>query len=348
MTADDKTKVYGSADPALTVTVPTGALESGDSLSGELMRAAGKDVGSYAITKGSLTAGGNYDLTVTPGTLTITKKAITVTADDKTKVYGSADPALTVTVPAGALETGDSLSGEPRAGGRQGRRQLRDHQGQPTAGGNYDLTVTPGTLTITKKAITVTADDKTKVVGAVDPALTYKVTSGSLESGDSFSGALTRAPGETVGTYAITQGTLTAGGNYALTFVGATLKIVYGWDGFLQPINDTAHQTGVQQSKFKLGQTIPAKFVLKNAAGAVVQQATDPTFTRSGNLGACDSTAATDTTEAVTPDAGSTFTWDGSQYHYNWSTKSLTAGEYRIYANLADGTKHYVDICLAK
>ena len=221
-------------------------------------------------------------------------------------------------------------------------------KGSLTAGGNYDLTVTPGTFTITKKAITVTADDKTKVVGAVDPALTYKVTSGSLESGDNLSGALTRAPGETIGTYAITQGTLTAGGNYDLTFVGSTLKIVYGWDGFLQPINDTAHQTGVQQSKFKLGQTIPAKFVLKNAAGAVVRQATDPTFTRSGNLGACDSTAATDTTEAATPDAGSTFRWDGSQYHYNWSTKTLTAGEYRIYANLADGTKQYVDICLAK
>jgi hypothetical protein len=43
-----------------------------------------------------------------------------------------------------------------------------------------------------------------------------------------------------------------------------------------------------------------------------------------------------------------TYAWDGSQYHYNWSTKGLTAGEYRIYANLADGTKQYVDICLAK
>jgi hypothetical protein len=126
------------------------------------------------------------------------------------------------------------------------------------------------------------------------------------------------------------------------------LKIVYGWDGFLQPINDTAHQTGVQQSKFKLGQTIPAKFLLKNAAGAVVRQATDPTFTRSANPGACDSTATTDATETVAPDAGSTFTWDGSKYQYNWSTKGLTAGEYRIFANLADGTKPYVDICLTK
>ena len=138
------------------------------------------------------------------------------------------------------------------------------------------------------------------MIGAADPALTYKVTSGSLETGDSFSGALTRSAGEAVGTYEITQGTLTAGANYAITFVGSTLKIVYGWDGFLQPINDTAHQTGVQQSKFKLGQTIPAKFVLKNAAGAVVRQATNPTFSRSGNLGACDATAAADTTEVVT------------------------------------------------
>jgi MBG domain-containing protein len=349
VTADDQSKVYGQDDPALTVTVPDGALEAGDGLSGELVRAAGKDVGAYAITKGSLTAGGNYDLTVTPGTLTITKKLITVTADDKSKVYGSADPELTVTVPVGALESGDSLSGSlvRAAGNDVGGYAIT--KGSLTAGGNYDLTVTPGTLTITKKPITVTADAQTKVIGAVDPALTYTVTSGSLVSGDSFSGALTRAPGEAIGTYAITQGTLTAGGNYAVTFAGATLKIIYGWDGFLQPINDTAHQMGVNESKFKLGQTVPAKFVLKNAAGAVVRQATDPTFALSGNRGACDSTASADTTELVTPDAGVTYTWDGSQYHYNWSTKGLTAGEYRVYANLADGSKvSYVDICLTK
>ena len=208
----------------------------------------------------------NYDVKLVDGTLKVTKAPVSVKADDKTKVYGSVDPELTVTIPARAVESGDSLSGslEREAGKDVGSYQIT--KGSLSAGGNYDLTVTPGTLTINKKAITVTADVKTKVVGAVDPALTYKVTSGSLESGDSLSGALTRAAGETIGTYAITQGTLTAGGNYALTFVGSTLKIVYGWDGFLQPINDTAHQTGVQQSKFKLGQTIPAKFVLKNAA----------------------------------------------------------------------------------
>jgi hypothetical protein len=97
-----------------------------------------------------------------------------------------------------------------------------------------------------------------------------------------------------------------------------------------------------------LGQTIPAKFVIKNAAGIVVQQATLPKFTRSNNLGSCDPTTAPETVFDLSPDAGANYQWDGGQYHYNWSTKGLTSGEYRIYANLSDGTARYVDICLTK
>ena len=78
---------------------------------------------------------------------------------------------------------------------------------------------------MTPAPLTVTADPQTKVYGASDPALTYKVTSGSLVNGDSFTGALTRQPGESVGTYAIQQGTLTAGSNYNLSYVGASLTI---------------------------------------------------------------------------------------------------------------------------
>ena len=42
---------------------------------------------------------------------------------------------------------------------------------------------------------------------------------------DSYAGSLARAAGETVGSYAITQGTVSAGPNYAITFVGANLTI---------------------------------------------------------------------------------------------------------------------------
>ncbi|AMY13017.1 Kelch motif [Luteitalea pratensis] len=135
--------------------------------------------------------------------------------------------------------------------------------------------------------------------------------------------------------------------NYNGASITVEIDVVYGWDGFLQPINDTAHDL-VLMSKFKTGQTIPAKFVLKNAAGAVVQQTGIPTFTRTGRLGACDSAAALETPEPVSASVVPLYQWDGSQYHYNWSTKGLTAGLYRIFANLADGTAQSVDICLTK
>ena len=67
-----------------------------------------------------------------------------------------------------------------------------------TAGSNYTLTYVGTNLTITKRPIAVTADPQTKVYGNADPALTYKTTSGSLVSGDAYSGSLTRAGGETV------------------------------------------------------------------------------------------------------------------------------------------------------
>ena len=82
------------------------------------------------------------------------------------------------------------------------------------------------TVTITARAITVTADaGQSKVYGSADPTLTYSVTSGSLQSGDSFTGALARTAGENIGTFGITQGTLTAGPNYTLTFVPADFSI---------------------------------------------------------------------------------------------------------------------------
>ena len=92
---------------------------------------------------------------------------------------------------------------------------------------NYDVTYHTADFTITRKPITVTADPKTKVYGQADPALTYSAPAGSLVSGDGFSGSLTRAAGESVAgsPYAINQGTLTAGNNYDLTYVGNSLSI---------------------------------------------------------------------------------------------------------------------------
>ncbi|MFL9831833.1 MBG domain-containing protein, partial [Flavobacterium sp. ST-87] len=72
---------------------------------------------------------------------------------------------------------------------------------------------------LVKISITVTANSsQTKIYGENDPVLTYTVTP-DLLSGDSFTGTLTRDAGENIGTYAINQGTLSAGDKYLITYV---------------------------------------------------------------------------------------------------------------------------------
>ena len=222
VTAAAKTKEYGAADPAFTYSVTTGSLVSGDSLSGSLSRVSGTDVGTYAITIGTL-ANSNYSITYSGALLTITQRPITVTADDKSKEYGSNDPALSFTVTTGSLVSGDSLTGSMTRASGSSVGSYAISQGT-LANANYSITFVTGTLTITQRAITVTADDLTKVYGSTDPSLTWAITTGSLVGSDQLSGLLTRASGSSVGSYAISQGAL-ANANYSITFVGANLTI---------------------------------------------------------------------------------------------------------------------------
>jgi hypothetical protein len=171
---------------------------------------------------------GNYTLSLTgapTASAIINPKPLTVSADTKSKGYGESDPAFTYQITSGSLVTGDSLAGAlARASGEDvGPHEIQ--QGTLTAGTNYTLTYVPSNLVITAKPITVTADAKTKVYGDSDPAFTYQITFGSLVTGDSFTGNLSRETGKSAGSLEIQQGTLTAGTNYILTYVPANLII---------------------------------------------------------------------------------------------------------------------------
>jgi len=116
--------------------------------------------------------------------------------------------------------------------------------------------------------------------------------------------------------------------------------LTYLWDGFLQPINDTAHQSSLSASVFKTGSTVPVKFQIKRADGTVVQGTLAALWMPPQQLGPMSASIG----ESMYSDAASTgdsYKWDGTseQYVYNWSTKGLTAGYwYRIFAQLDDGT----------
>ena len=78
-------------------------------------------------------------------------------------------------------------------------------------------------FTITKAVLTITAEAKEKTYGENDPTFTY--TQSGLVGSDTITGELSRENGENIGTYAILQGTLSAGDNYNISYVGANLVI---------------------------------------------------------------------------------------------------------------------------
>jgi len=78
-------------------------------------------------------------------------------------------------------------------------------------------------FTITPLPVSVTAAAKTKGYGSSDPVLTF--SSSGLLGTDAFTGSLTRVAGEAVGSYNILIGTVSAGSNYSIGYVGASLAI---------------------------------------------------------------------------------------------------------------------------
>lgn len=79
-------------------------------------------------------------------------------------------------------------------------------------------------LAVKKVSITVTAEAKSKKIGAADPELTYTYT-GSLIGNDEFTGKLERQAGEDVGKYDILIGTLAINDNYDITYNKAVFEI---------------------------------------------------------------------------------------------------------------------------
>jgi hypothetical protein len=231
ITADvNQSKMYGETDPVLTYT-DSGYQGTDDNsiLSGALSRVAGEDVGTYVIEQGTLTAGDNYDIVFISDDFTINKATLTITADSgQSKVYGETDPVLTYTVSGYQRSDDDNiLSGALSriAGENVGTYAIE--QGTLTAGDNYDIVFVSDDFTINKATLTITADaNQSKGYGETDPVLTYTV-SGYQHSDDNsiLSGALSRIAGENVGTYAIEQGTLTAGDNYDIVFISNDFTI---------------------------------------------------------------------------------------------------------------------------
>lgn len=234
VTVDNATRVYGNANPQFTASF-AGFLPGdgiGD-LSGTLDFSTAatltSGIGTFAINAalGSLLSAQGYSFTFNPGLLTITPRPITVTANNLSRIYGAANPALTFTVGGLGLANGDQLSGAlaTTAGSSSGVGSFAITQGTLAASANYDLTFVNGVLSITPRLLRLTADDLRKLLGQPDPELTFSLSGDGLVNGDQLSGSLVRDPGEDIGEFAIRQGSLSAGDNYSIEFIPGTLTI---------------------------------------------------------------------------------------------------------------------------
>ncbi|HPJ46171.1 MAG TPA: MBG domain-containing protein, partial [Tenuifilaceae bacterium] len=232
ISAVNDTKVYGESDPQFAATY-SGFITGEDEtiLSGnlEFNRAHGEDVGDYAVTPEGLTSN-NYNLIFTStGKLTVTPKPLTVTASNATKVYGSSDPAFSVTYSEFAFSENQSSLGGTLAFDRIAGETVGNYTITPSGllSDNYSISFATGTLAITQKELTITAVNKSKVYGDADPVFTVTYTgfiTGEDESVLSGTLAIDRVAGEDVGNYVITPSGLTAT-NYSVSFANGTLTV---------------------------------------------------------------------------------------------------------------------------
>lgn len=190
------------------------------------------DVGTYGITASGATAA-NYSITYAPGLLSVLPAPLTISVDPATRVYGEADPVFNYTVT--GLKNGDSA----------GLVQVADLSSLATAtagigaygtigfpsttSANYSVpSRVSGTLTITPRPLTITANNVTRIYGDANPSFTATYT--GLASFDTpaslgalnFSTQATAASG--VGNWGITFSTV-AHQNYTITPVFGTLRI---------------------------------------------------------------------------------------------------------------------------
>ena len=199
----------------------------------------------------------NYDITYVQGDLTINQRAVTLAADDRSKTYGDSLflGGSAFSLSSGSFANSESISSVSLdssssydSSTTQGVGAYADEIGISNAvgangfvTGNYAITYDAGDLTINQRAITLAADDRSKIYGdsLVLGGSAFSLSSGILANSESVSSVSLTSPlnydsstTQGVGTYAdeitissaVGTGGFTAG-NYAITYDPGNLTI---------------------------------------------------------------------------------------------------------------------------
>ena len=248
ITANNASRAYGDANPSTPgFTAPT--LVNGDSISSVTYSYASTATVTASVgTTHSITpsasvfasgAAANYSITYVAGTLTIVGTASQTISftPPANKTYGDAPVALSATASSGLPVGFTIISGPATLNGTSlnitgvGTIVLKATQsGNSNYAAAADVTKS---ITITPKALTITANDTSRAYGATNPA-NPGFTAPALVSGDSissvtFSYAATATAAAVGTTHSITPSSAAfsvgAATNYAITYLSGTLTI---------------------------------------------------------------------------------------------------------------------------
>ncbi len=205
----------------------------------------GSAVGTYTISPATVTtalSATNYSFTAKESTITVNKKALTITAPDITITYG--ESVNLASYDHGSLafdgfydkETYSNLTGSMslsttyQAGNDAGTYAVCV---SGYSSDNYEITYKEGTLTVNKAELTVTADSQEVTYGADVPTLTYTVSGYVLnDSADNVtitnepSLTTTYSKGSVVNTYPISiDVSAMSSDNYTFTGTAGTITV---------------------------------------------------------------------------------------------------------------------------
>lgn len=198
---------------------------------------AGSYTGIQSVSAISGADAANYSFAGLTGNYTVNQLTLSGTIAAGSSTYGAAlAPGaasfgnlvagdLVTTGPVSIVTAGNtSSSGHLNAGSYSGIQTVSAISGADAA--NYNFAGLTGNYTVNRVALNIAASSgQSSVYGSAIPVLLY--TQSGLVSGDSIGGTLTTgaAQGSNVGTYAINQGSLSAGSNYTITYTGANFAI---------------------------------------------------------------------------------------------------------------------------
>jgi len=237
ITAANASKLYGM--PLATLTASYSGFVNGDTPSSltappalSTTATSASPVGSYPITAGGA-ASPNYAISYAGGVLTIYPGALTITANNASKLYGAALPVLAASYSGfangdtpGSLTTPPTLSTTATAASPVGTYWITP---SGAVSQNYTISYANGTLAVNKAALTITAANASKLYGAALPVLTASYS--GFVNGETPSSLTTPPALGTTATAAIPVGSypITASGaaspNYTISYANGTLAV---------------------------------------------------------------------------------------------------------------------------